>query len=99
MPGCAWTTSPGRRPTSPARRAALREPHLWLISLLYIGTFGSFIGFASVFPKLIADQFPAFSSIAVGSAAVSLAFLGAAGRFARPPDRRHAWPTASAGPG
>src|SRR6187200_959249 len=57
--------------------AALREPHLWLLSLLYIGTFGSFIGFASVFPKLIADQFPAFSSIAVGTAAVSLAFLGA----------------------
>ena len=65
--------------------AALREPHLWLLSLLYIGTFGSFIGFASVFPKLIADQFPAFSSIAVGTAAVSLAFLGAlVGSLARP---------------
>jgi NNP family nitrate/nitrite transporter-like MFS transporter len=65
--------------------AALREPHLWLLSLLYIGTFGSFIGFASVFQKLIADQFPTFSSIAVGSAAVSLAFLGAlVGSLARP---------------
>jgi len=65
--------------------AALREPHLWLLSLLYIGTFGSFIGFASVFPKLIADQFPAFSSIAVGGASVSLAFLGAlVGSLARP---------------
>ena len=42
--------------------AALREPHLWIMSLLYIGTFGSFIGFASVFPKLIADQFPEFST-------------------------------------
>ncbi|MEV4774825.1 MFS transporter [Microbacterium sp. LWH12-1.2] len=57
--------------------AALREPHLWLLALLYIGTFGSFIGFASVFPKLIADQFPEFSAIQIGAAGVSLAFLGA----------------------
>ncbi len=65
--------------------AALRERHLWLLSVLYIGTFGSFIGFASVFPKLIADQFPEFSAIAVGGASVSLAFLGAlVGSLARP---------------
>jgi NNP family nitrate/nitrite transporter-like MFS transporter len=65
--------------------AALKEPHLWLLSLLYIGTFGSFIGFASVFPKLIADQFPDFSAIAVGGVAVPLAFLGAlVGSLARP---------------
>lgn len=65
--------------------AALREPHLWLLALLYIGTFGSFIGFASVFPKLIADQFPDFSTIQVGQAAVSLAFLGALiGSLVRP---------------
>ncbi|GAA3904642.1 MFS transporter [Microbacterium invictum] len=65
--------------------AALREPHLWLMSLLYIGTFGSFIGFASVFPKLIADQFPQLSTIQIGHAAVSLAFLGALiGSLARP---------------
>jgi NNP family nitrate/nitrite transporter-like MFS transporter len=68
-----------------ASAAALREPHLWLLAVLYIGTFGSFIGFASVFPKLIADQFPAFSTIQVGQAAVSLAFLGAlVGSLARP---------------
>lgn len=65
--------------------AALREPHLWVMAVLYIGTFGSFIGFASVFPKLIADQFPAFSTFQVGQAAVSLAFLGAlVGSLARP---------------
>jgi len=65
--------------------AALKEPHLWIMSLLYIGTFGSFIGFASVFPKLIADQFPEFSTIAVGNASVGLAFLGAlVGSLARP---------------
>jgi NNP family nitrate/nitrite transporter-like MFS transporter len=65
--------------------AALREPHLWVMALLYIGTFGSFIGFASVFPKLIADQFPDYSTFQVGQAAVSLAFLGALiGSLARP---------------
>ncbi|WP_243075038.1 MFS transporter [Microbacterium sp. SS28] len=65
--------------------AALREPHLWIMALLYIGTFGSFIGFASVFPKLIADQFPEYSTIQVGGAAITLAFLGAlVGSLARP---------------
>ncbi|GMA94153.1 hypothetical protein GCM10025881_09770 [Pseudolysinimonas kribbensis] len=64
---------------------AVREPHLWVLALLYIGTFGSFIGFAGVFPKLIVDQFPRFSSIEVGSTAISLAFLGAlVGSVARP---------------
>ena len=68
-----------------ASLAALKEPHLWILSVLYIGTFGSFIGFAGVFPKLIADQFPDFSTFAVGSASISLAFLGAlVGSLARP---------------
>jgi NNP family nitrate/nitrite transporter-like MFS transporter len=65
--------------------AAFREPHLWILSVLYLGTFGSFIGFAGVFPKLIADQFPAFSAFHIGSATLSLAFLGAlCGSLARP---------------
>ncbi|WP_411701411.1 MFS transporter [Conyzicola sp.] len=65
--------------------AAVREPHMWLLALLYIGTFGSFIGFAGVFPKLIADQFPDFSTFQVGSASISLAFLGAlVGSLSRP---------------
>jgi NNP family nitrate/nitrite transporter-like MFS transporter len=65
--------------------AAVREPHMWLLALLYIGTFGSFIGFAGVFPKLIADQFPDFSSFQVGTASISLAFLGAlVGSLSRP---------------
>ena len=65
--------------------AAVREPHMWLLALLYIGTFGSFIGFAGVFPKLIADQFPDFSTFQVGTASISLAFLGAlVGSLSRP---------------
>ncbi len=68
-----------------ASLAALKAPQLWLMSLLYIGTFGSFIGFAGVFPKLIADQFPAFSAFGIGNATLSLAFLGAlVGSLARP---------------
>jgi NNP family nitrate/nitrite transporter-like MFS transporter len=66
-------------------RAACAEPHLWLMALLYVGTFGSFIGFAGVFPKLINDMFPQYSALQVGSAAVSLAFLGALlGSLSRP---------------
>jgi NNP family nitrate/nitrite transporter-like MFS transporter len=65
--------------------AALREPHLWVIAVLYIGTFGSFIGFSAVFPKLIKDTFPEFSTFAVAGASLSLAFLGPlVGSLARP---------------
>ncbi|QGF23122.1 MFS transporter [Raineyella fluvialis] len=65
--------------------AAIREPHFWLLSLLYIGTFGSFIGFSGVFPKLIADLFPTYSTVAVGTVAVSLSFLGPlVGSLSRP---------------
>ncbi|MBS1907915.1 MAG: MFS transporter [Actinobacteria bacterium] len=68
-----------------ASLAALRYPELWLMALLYIGTFGSFIGFSGVFPKLIADQFPAFSAFPIGGATLSLAFVGAlVGSLARP---------------
>lgn len=56
--------------------AALKEPHMWLLSFLYIGTFGSFIGLAGAFPKLIADQFKAYSVIHLGIVGVGLAFLG-----------------------
>lgn len=56
---------------------AVREPHTWVISFLYIGTFGSFIGFSGAFPTLLAGQFPEVS--------LSLAFLGAlVGSVARP---------------
>ena len=68
--------------------AALKEPHLWIMALLYIGTFGSFIGFAGVFPKLIKDYFPAFSSIGVGTVAPLAGLPRPAGGFAGPPLRR-----------
>lgn len=49
----------------------------WWLSLLYIGTFGSFIGYSAAFPLLIKSQFADHS--------VSVAFLGAlVGSLARP---------------
>lgn len=49
--------------------AAGRHPHTWLISFLYIGTFGSFIGYSGAFPTLLKTQFPEVTT--------SIAFLGA----------------------
>ncbi|MGI5156890.1 MFS transporter [Microbispora sp. CA-102843] len=42
----------------------------WIMSVLYIGTFGSFIGYSTAFPLLIKSQFPEHASL------TSLAFLG-----------------------
>ncbi len=65
--------------------SALKEKHLWIISFLYVGAFGSFMGFGSVFPTLIKAQFPDFSSFTVLGAALSLAFMGPlVGSLARP---------------
>ena len=56
---------------------ATRNPHTWVISFLYIGTFGSFIGYAGAFPTLLKTQFP--------TAPLGLAFVGALiGALARP---------------
>ena len=43
--------------------------HHWIMCVLYLGTFGSFIGFAAGFPLLIKSQFPAVDP-------VKYAFLG-----------------------
>ena len=36
----------------------LKRPHMWLLSLLYLATFGSFIGFSAGFAMLSKTQFP-----------------------------------------
>ena len=38
--------------------SVLRSRHVWRMSWLYIGTFGSFIGLAVAFPMLLNTQFP-----------------------------------------
>ncbi|MFF4345190.1 nitrate/nitrite transporter [Kitasatospora sp. NPDC001540] len=37
--------------------AIVREKHTWLMSLLYVGTFGSFIGFSFAFGLVLQNQF------------------------------------------
>lgn len=40
-----------------AMREAVREPHTWVMSFLYIGTFGSFIGYSFAFGLVLQTQF------------------------------------------
>src|SRR3954447_19545883 len=40
-----------------AMRDATRDAHTWIISVLYIGTFGSFIGFGFAFGQVLQNQF------------------------------------------
>src|SRR5689334_2443436 len=55
----------------------VKRKHTWVMSYIYIGTFGSFIGYSAAFPLLIKTQFPAIS--------VGLAFLGPlVGSISRP---------------
>ncbi|GLZ81478.1 MFS transporter [Actinorhabdospora filicis] len=57
---------------------AFKRMHTWVMSFLYIGTFGSFIGFSAAFPLVINRAFPE-------SKASYFAFLGAlVGSLARP---------------
>ena len=57
-----------------AMRDACREPHTWVMSLLYIGTFGSFIGFGFAFGQVLQVQFHA--SFPTPLDAAYLTFLG-----------------------
>src|SRR4051794_3873122 len=48
--------------------AITKNKHTWIMSFIYIGTFGSFIGYSAAFPLLIKTQFPAVT--------IAIAFLG-----------------------
>ena len=39
--------------------ATLRRPHTWIMSVLYIGTFGSFLGYSAAFPLVLKTTVPA----------------------------------------
>src|SRR3569833_1249688 len=57
--------------------AIVKRKHSWIMSVIYIGTFGSFIGYSAAFPLLIKTQFPAIT--------ITIAFLGPlVGSLARP---------------
>ncbi|WP_432014309.1 nitrate/nitrite transporter [Streptomyces cucumeris] len=48
--------APVRNDTGAAREAA-RDPHTWIMALLYVGTFGSFIGYSFAFGLVLQNQF------------------------------------------
>ncbi|MCW2776686.1 MAG: Nitrite extrusion protein [Frankiales bacterium] len=57
-----------------AMRDVCRDGHTWVLSLLYIGTFGSFIGFGFAFGQVLQVQFKADFPTPLDAA--SLTFLG-----------------------
>ncbi len=46
----------------------VKRKHTWIMTVLYVATFGSFIGYGAAFPLLLRSQFPEY---------IALAFLGA----------------------
>jgi NNP family nitrate/nitrite transporter-like MFS transporter len=57
--------------------AIIARRHTWIMSFIYIGTFGSFIGYSAAFPLLIKTQFPSIT--------IAIAFLGPlVGSLSRP---------------
>jgi NNP family nitrate/nitrite transporter-like MFS transporter len=78
---CAWLfmdNVTAVRASLRSQLTVLRNPHTWVMSVLYVGTFGSFIGYSAALPLLAKSEFP-------GSAGARLAFLGPlVGSLARP---------------
>jgi len=66
---------------------ALRNPQTWIMSLLYIGTFGSFIGYSFALPLVIKNTFPEFLAhhVFIATYLAGLGFIGALlGSLSRP---------------
>jgi NNP family nitrate/nitrite transporter-like MFS transporter len=78
---CAWLFMDNlavARTSVRAQAQILRRKHTWVMSWLYIGTFGSFIGYSAAFPLLIKTQFHGVNPL-------EFAFLGPLiGSLARP---------------
>jgi MFS transporter, NNP family, nitrate/nitrite transporter len=67
--------------------AALRNGQTWIMSFLYIGTFGSFIGFSFALPLVIKNTFPEFLAghPFIATYLAGLGFMGALiGSLSRP---------------
>ncbi len=66
---------------------ALKHPQTWIMSFLYIGTFGSFIGYSFALPLVIKNTFPEFlgQHTFIATYLAGLGFVGALiGSVARP---------------
>jgi MFS transporter, NNP family, nitrate/nitrite transporter len=65
------------RSTFKDKLAIIGKKHTWIMSYIYVGTFGSFIGYSAAFPLLIKTQFPTVT--------LGIAFLGPlVGSLSRP---------------
>jgi len=77
---CAWVFMDNLKVSQAPMREQLgifRRKPTWIMSVLYIGTFGSFLGYSSGLPLLIKSQFPTVT--------LSVAYLGPlVGSLARP---------------
>jgi NNP family nitrate/nitrite transporter-like MFS transporter len=70
-----------------AYRHAVRNPQTWIMSILYIGTFGSFIGYSFALPLVIKNTFPEFLAhhVFIATYLAGLGFVGALiGSLSRP---------------
>ena len=68
-------------------KASMKQSHAWIMSVLYIGTFGSFIGFSFALPLVVKNTFPEFlaSHPFIATYLGGLGFTGAlVGSIARP---------------
>ncbi|MFP5107729.1 MFS transporter [Neobacillus sp. C211] len=59
---------PGAKQSVSEQFVIVKRKHTWIMTALYVATFGSFIGYSAAFPLLLRSQFPEH---------ISLAFLGA----------------------
>ena len=70
-----------------AYRAAVRQSQTWVMAILYIGTFGSFIGYSFALPLVIKNTFPEFLGHHpfIATYLAGLGFMGAlVGSVSRP---------------
>ena len=83
-----WMDNLGTAVSRPREQLrVVRRPHTWVMSLLYIGTFGSFIGYSAAMPLLIKLNFwvPEPAPLGTGIYFAYYAFLGAGvGSLTRP---------------
>jgi len=83
-----WMDNLATAKSSPREQlSAVRSKHTWLMSIIYIGTFGSFMGYSSAMPLLIKLNFwvAAPAPLGTGIYFAYFAFLGAGiGSLTRP---------------